>query len=95
MGGRRARCRPPIVFPAVEERRRISASAVLSALAIIGPLTILGAWWVASLQDQPTFDIGRKIFGNVPGPVKALFYVGTAAAVGLMFHLFSLRARNW
>ncbi|MEE8330918.1 MAG: heterodisulfide reductase-related iron-sulfur binding cluster [Acidimicrobiia bacterium] len=73
----------------------LTASGILSALAIIGPLSILGAWVAASLQAHPHYDIGRKIFGNVPGPLKALFYVGVAAAVGLMFHLFSLRARNW
>jgi len=79
----------------VANKKRLSASGVLSALAIIGPLSILGAWVAASLQAHPHFDIGRKIFGNVPGSLKALFYVGIAAAVGLMFHLFSLRARNW
>jgi Fe-S oxidoreductase/nitrate reductase gamma subunit len=73
----------------------VTASGVLAALAVIGPLSILGAWWAASVQDHPAFDVGRMIFGNVPGSVKALFYVGVAAAVGLMFHLLALRARNW
>jgi Fe-S oxidoreductase/nitrate reductase gamma subunit len=76
-------------------KRRITASRVLSVLAIVTPLSILGAWWLASVQDHPAFDVGRKIFGNVPGPVKALFYVGVAAAVGLTLHLFSLRAAGW
>jgi len=77
-----------------ETQQRSTASTALIVLALLLPASILFAWWLASQVGHPTFDIYRKVFGNIPGPVKAAFYVGVSAFVGLSVYLFALRARN-
>jgi len=62
------------------------------------PLTVIGvlfAWWLGTLPDHADAEIGREVFGNIPGPVVALFYVTVAVFLGLTIYLFALRARNW
>ena len=70
-------------------------SGLLMALV---PLTVIGvlfAWWLGTLPDHADAEIGREVFGNIPGPVVALFYVTVAVFLGLTIYLFALRARNW
>ena len=71
------------------------AAVVLEALGVLSAVGTLLLWYLGSLPDHPHFAIGRVVFGNVPAPVVALFYIGVAAALWLTFHLFALRARNW
>ncbi|MDH3540901.1 MAG: heterodisulfide reductase-related iron-sulfur binding cluster, partial [Acidimicrobiia bacterium] len=40
-------------------------------------------------------EVGREVFGNVPGVFVALFYIGVAAAIFLSAYFFALRAKNW
>jgi len=75
-------------------RNRITASKVLAALAVLVPLTIVGAWWLSTVQPHPHFDVTRKIFGNITTPLKGAFYIAVAGFTGLMLALFSLRLKN-
>ena len=75
--------------------RRLSPSQVLLVLGVLSALAIMAAWPLGSLSAKFVPDVGREVFGNIPGFVKASFYIGTGITVGIMFYLFSLRARNW
>ena len=71
------------------------ASVILETLGVVSAAATLFLWWLGSLPTHPHFDIGRVVFGNVPGAVQAVFYIGVSSAIWLTFHLFALRARNW
>jgi Fe-S oxidoreductase/nitrate reductase gamma subunit len=64
----------------------------LAALAVVGTLFL---WWLGSLPDHAHPEVGRTVFGNIPGPLVALFYVTVAVFLGLTLYLFALRASNW
>jgi Fe-S oxidoreductase/nitrate reductase gamma subunit len=62
------------------------------------PVTVIGVlvfWWLGTLPAHAHPEVGREIFGNIPGPIVALFYVTIAVFLGLTVYLFALRARNW
>jgi Fe-S oxidoreductase len=77
------------------EPRRPTASRILGALAVVTFLATLLLWWLGTLPGHVTFPVGREIFGDIPGALIALFYVGVAAFLAVSIYLFSLRARNW
>jgi len=75
--------------------RKITASrmiGVLGALSVVGTFAL---WWLGSLPDEPRFEIGRHVFGNIPSVVVAVFYWTVAVALGITVYLFALRAKNW
>jgi Fe-S oxidoreductase/nitrate reductase gamma subunit len=67
------------------------------AWSLVGilPASILLLWWAGSRQDKHIPEVGRQVFGNIPAPVVALFYVATTVFIGLFAYLFAVRARNW
>ena len=77
------------------DKRRLTVSRLLLGLAIAMPVITLGFWGLSLLPDEPEFDIGRHVFGNIPEALIILFYVGVGLALGVAAYLFSLRARNW
>lgn len=76
-------------------RRLPGAAVVIEALGVLAAVGTILLWILGSLPGEREFEVGRVVFGNVPGPVVALFYFGVAAALWLAAHLFALRARNW
>jgi Fe-S oxidoreductase len=71
---------------------------VATALVGLGVLSAAGTlllWWMGTWSAEPELEVGREVFGNVPGAVVALFYVAVAAFLYLAFYLLSLRARSW
>ncbi|MCP4965218.1 MAG: 4Fe-4S dicluster domain-containing protein [bacterium] len=67
-------------------------------LMALVPVTVVGVlvfWWLGTLPDHAHPDVGREVFGNIPAPIVALFYVTVAVFLGLTVYLFALRARNW
>jgi Fe-S oxidoreductase/nitrate reductase gamma subunit len=76
-------------------RRRPSAALILELVGVAGAVATLLLGVAGTVQSHPRFEIGRVVFGNVPDPVKLVFYLVTAAFIWLMFHLFALRARSW
>jgi Fe-S oxidoreductase/nitrate reductase gamma subunit len=77
------------------ERRRITATGVLLALTVLLPAGTILLWWLGTLPGHFEPEVGREIFGNVPAPVVAMFYVGAAVFLGVAAYLFAVRARNW
>jgi Fe-S oxidoreductase/nitrate reductase gamma subunit len=77
------------------EKRRPDASQILEVVGILGAAGTLLLGLVGSLQEHPVFDVGRVVFGNIPGSFQVVFYVATATFIWLAFHLFALRARSW
>ncbi len=50
---------------------------------------------MGTLPGHHVPEVGREIFGNVPGAVQAAFYVGVGAFLSLTLYLFAERSRNW
>ena len=67
----------------------------MTALGVVIAVGILGSWWLGSLPEENVPDIGRVVFGNIPGLVVAAFYVVVASAAFVSVLLFADRARNW
>lgn len=80
---------------AAPSRRLPSASQLLLGLGVLSALGTLALWVLGSLPEKHVPEVGRVVFGNIPGALKATFYVVTALALAVCFYLFSLRARNW
>ncbi|MDH3538526.1 MAG: heterodisulfide reductase-related iron-sulfur binding cluster [Acidimicrobiia bacterium] len=76
-------------------RSWLRASNLLLALAFLAPIGTLFAWWLGSLPGHAGSAVRRDVFVNIQSGLVALFYVGTAAFLGVFFYLFSLRAKNW
>jgi Fe-S oxidoreductase/nitrate reductase gamma subunit len=78
-----------------ETPSRSAASKALGVLAGLAVVSTLGLWWLGSLPEEPEFEVGRVVFGNIPELVVALFYVTVAAFIGVSIWLLAERARNW
>jgi len=76
-------------------RRRFSVTGILFGLVVFLPGATLVLWWLGTLPEEADPQVGRPVFGNVPAAVVALFYIGTAAVLGLVAYLFAVRVRNW
>ncbi|MFQ5947781.1 MAG: heterodisulfide reductase-related iron-sulfur binding cluster, partial [Acidimicrobiia bacterium] len=79
----------------MEPGRRVTATRVLLALAILIPISILFLWWAGTISDDVVPEVGREVFGNIPQALEALFYAGVTAFLGIAAYLFALRAKNW
>ncbi len=77
------------------ESRKLIASKILVAMGALSAVGTLFLWWLGTLPGEPENEVHRTVFGNIPGPLIALFYVAVSAFLFLVFYLFSLRARNW
>ncbi len=78
-----------------ERKRRFTAAGFLLGLAFVLAGGTLALWWLGELFDDRRPEVGREVFGNIPGAVVVLFYVAVTAAVFIAAYLFALRARNW
>ena len=79
----------------MEPRRRPTSTRILLLLAFAAfPATLL-FWWLGTLPGDHVPDIGREVFGNVPGAFQAAFYVGIGAFLSLTLYLFAERSRSW
>ncbi len=70
-------------------------SGLLMALVPVTVAGVLFAWWLGTVPAKADPEVGRKVFGNIPSPIVALFYVTVAVFLGLTVYLFALRAQNW
>ncbi len=70
-------------------------TGILFGLVVFLPGATLVLWWLGTLPEEADPQVGRPVFGNVPAAVVALFYIGTAAVLGLVAYLFAVRVRNW
>ena len=76
-------------------RRLPTASQVLLGIGVASVIGTLGLWFLGTLPEKHEPEVGRVVFGNIPGALVAVFYIVTATALGVCFYLFALRARNW
>ncbi len=75
--------------------RRPTSSQVLEATGVLLFLGTLALGVLGTLPEEPHFEVGREVFGNIPDPAVFLFYVGTGAFLWLTLHLFAQRAAGW
>jgi Fe-S oxidoreductase len=72
--------------------RRPPFLIILGVLAALGTL-LLG--FLGTLPGDFAPDVGRVVFGNVPGWLQAVFYVTTATFLAVAAFLFAQRSRSW
>ncbi len=70
-------------------------SGLLMAMVPLMVVGVLFLWWLGTLPGQFIPKVGREVFGNVPAPIVALFYMTVAVFLALAVYLLALRARNW
>ena len=75
-------------------RVRPSHVPVLIGLALAA-FTLLSGLAPALLQWQDDSEVQREVFGNIPGPVKAAFYLTLPVVFVLGGWLFAQRVQNW
>jgi len=68
---------------------------ILWGLVVALPAGTLLLWWLGSLPEESHPEVGRVVFGNVPDPLVALFYVASAVFLGAFAYFFAVRAKNW
>ena len=72
-----------------------TASQILVGVAVLATVGTLSLWWFGTLPGHFEPEVGRVVFGNIPGALQAVFYIATSLFLGVAFYLFSLRARNY
>ncbi|MFO7299491.1 MAG: (Fe-S)-binding protein [Actinomycetes bacterium] len=72
--------------------KRFTVSRALRVLGVVAALATAAMGVAGSFQEHLHFEIGREVFGNIPGPFKVVFYVVIPAFIGLAFFLFARRA---
>jgi Fe-S oxidoreductase/nitrate reductase gamma subunit len=78
------------------DRRRPTAASIIGGFTVASVLGTLALWALGSAPwTDHVPEVGREVFGNIPEPLEAVFYVVVAAFVGIGGYLFTLRARNW
>jgi Fe-S oxidoreductase/nitrate reductase gamma subunit len=75
--------------------RRPTSSQVLETLGALAALATLALGVLGTLPEEPHFEVGRQVFGNIPDAAVLLFYVGVGAFLWLTLHLFAQRAASW
>jgi Fe-S oxidoreductase/nitrate reductase gamma subunit len=75
--------------PPPRRRPLLIIFGVLAALATL----LLG--FLGTLPEHHEPEIGRVVFGNVPGWLQAVFYVTTAGFIALAAVLFAQRSQAW
>ena len=76
--------------------RRLSPSHLVLVLGL-AMAAVVAVSGLASLTagGHPPAEVGREVFANVAGPVRAVFYVVTASTLAAVGGMLARRARNW
>jgi len=76
--------------------RRLSPSQLALALGVaMGAVVALSGLVAVVADEHEGKGVGRSVFANVPGPLRAVFYAVTAAALASVGVQFGRRVRNW
>ena len=76
--------------------RRLSPSQIALGLGVAMATVVALSGMAAVLAgEHGGHAVGRTVFTNVPGPLRAVFYVVSAAALVGVGHQFAQRVRNW
>ncbi len=80
------------------KKSRLRAELIPLGLGILAALTFMASWaaveWIGAIKPQHE-EVGRVIFGGVPGWLKGLFYISISIFTIACGYLFAQRARNW
>jgi Fe-S oxidoreductase/nitrate reductase gamma subunit len=68
---------------------------IVWSLVVLLPGSVLLLWWAGTLPDEQHPEVGRVVFGNIPDPIVAVFYVASIVFVALFAWFFAVRAKNW
>jgi Fe-S oxidoreductase/nitrate reductase gamma subunit len=68
---------------------------LLIILGVLGALGTLLLGFLGTLPEHPEPEVGRVVFGNVPGWLQAVFYVTTAGFIALAAVFFAQRSQAW
>ncbi len=69
--------------------------AIIEVLGIVFAVGTLVLGVLGTIPEEPHFEIGREVFGNVPDSVVLLFYFTVAGFIWLMVHLLAVRSASW
>ncbi len=83
------------VDPKQDTKPVIKVSAIFEALGIASAVGTLALGALGTIPEEPHFEIGREVFGNIPDVVVFSFYVAIAGFLWLTFHLLAERATSW
>jgi Fe-S oxidoreductase/nitrate reductase gamma subunit len=75
--------------------RRPPVSYVIEGLGAVGALGTLALGLLGTIPEEPRFEVGREVFGNIPDPVQLVFYVTVAVFIWSSLHLLARRATAW
>ena len=68
---------------------------LLIILGVLGALATLLLGFLGTLPEHLEPEVGRVVFGNVPGWLQAVFYVTTAGFIALAAVFFAQRSQAW
>ena len=68
---------------------------LLIILGVLGALATLLLGFLGTIPEHGEPEVGRVVFGNVPGWLQAVFYFTTAGFIALAAVFFSQRAQAW
>ncbi len=75
--------------------RRSLVPAIIETLGIVFAVGTIALGVLGTIPEEPDFEIGREVFGNVPAFVVVLFYFTVAGFIWLMVHLLAVRSASW
>ena len=75
--------------------RRPPMTYILEGLGVAGALGTLALGLLGTLPEEPDFEVGREVFGNIPDAVVVVFYVTVAVFIWITFHLLARRSVSW
>ncbi len=75
--------------------RKIPVRGIFETLGIVSAVGTLALGVLGTLPEEPHFEVGREVFGNVPDALVFLFYVAISAFLWLTFHLLAARSEAW
>ncbi len=75
--------------------RRPPITYILEGLGVAGALGTLALGLLGTIPEEPDFEVGREVFGNIPDAVVVVFYVTVAVFIWITFHLLARRSVSW
>jgi ferredoxin/nitrate reductase gamma subunit len=75
--------------------KRPPVSYVIEGLGVVGALATLALGVLGTIPEEPEVEVGRAVFGNIPGAVQFVFYVTVSVFVWVAAHLLARRATSW
>lgn len=77
------------------DRKLPAASVILEALGVLLAIGTILLGVLGTLPAHRDFEVGRKVFVNIPPWMQVVFYAALAVFLWLSLHLFAQRATAW